>query len=56
MLKYIRYNIPYIHSMPVDFSEERLVQTVNDELVNTLCNLLSRCCSIQLNPGQQVVM
>ena len=35
-----------------DYSDHRVVECINTELVNTLGNLLSRCTSTALNPNQ----
>ena len=36
----------------VDYSDSRAVECVNNDLVNTLCNLVSRCAAKSLNPQQ----
>jgi len=36
----------------VDYSDDRAVECINNDLVNTLCNLVSRCAAKSLNPQQ----
>jgi hypothetical protein len=35
-----------------DYSDERAVECINTDLVNTLCNLVSRCAAKSINPDQ----
>ena len=35
-----------------DYSDDRAVDCVNNDLVNSLCNLVSRCVAKSLNPRQ----
>jgi len=36
----------------VDYCDSRAVECINNDLVNTLCNLVSRCAAKSLNPKQ----
>ena len=36
----------------IDYSDSRAVECINNDLVNTLCNLVSRCAANALNPRQ----
>ena len=38
--------------MLTDYSDERAVECINTDLVNTLCNLVSRCSAKSLNSSQ----
>jgi len=35
-----------------DYSDRRAVECINNDLVNTLCNLVNRCAARSLNPQQ----
>ena len=41
-----------IYVLNVDYSDSRAVECINNDLVNTLCNLVSRCSAKSLNPLQ----
>ena len=38
--------------LSTDYSDSRAVECINNDLVNTLCNLVSRCAARSLNPQQ----
>ena len=39
---------------PSDYNDQKVVECINSELVNTLGNLLSRCSGTAVNPSQEV--
>ncbi|XP_014768848.1 methionine--tRNA ligase, mitochondrial isoform X2 [Octopus bimaculoides] len=45
----LREGVPHSDN---NFSEQKMVECVNSEIVNTLGNLLSRCTSLSINPNQ----
>jgi len=38
--------------LSADYSDSRAVECINNDLINTLCNLVSRCAATSLNPQQ----
>jgi len=49
---YVCPSLKLMCELCVDYSDSRAVECINNDLVNTLCNLVSRCAAKALNPQQ----